>query len=366
MTVKLFEPFKLRNIELANRIVVAPMCQYSAVDGQPQPWHYQHYGAMAVSWPGLMVIEATGVLPEGRISDSCLGLWDDATEAAMAELVSTLKSYAPGAIGIQLNHAGRKGGGTKPWIGSAPATPHWKLWAPSAIPFNANFLMPQALDEAEMERIKAAFVAAVERADRIGIDVIELHSAHGYLLHQFMSPLSNQRTDAYGGSLENRMRFPLEVVHAARAALPENRPLGIRISATDWTDGGLTLDESVEYSKRLKDAGLDFICVSSGGNTPDAKIPGGPGYQVDLSRRIRNEVGIATRTVGLIANPQQAEDILQAGDADMIALARGFMDDPRWPLHAAEALGAKIDYPPQYLRAAPAIWPGAKLARPVN
>ncbi|MEJ2125693.1 MAG: oxidoreductase, partial [Alphaproteobacteria bacterium] len=264
----------------------------------------------------------------------------------------------------QLNHAGRKGGFAKPWMSTVPVTPHWNVRAPSAIPFSDSSLTPQALDETEMERIKGAFVTAVGRANRIGIDVIELHSAHGYLLHQFLSPLSNQRNDAYGGSLENRMRFPLEVVRAARAALPENRPLGIRISATDWTDGGLTLDESVEYAKRLKDAELDFICVSSGGNVPDAKIPTGPGYQVHLSQRIRKEVGIATRTVGMIANPQQAEDILQAGDADMIALARGFMDDPRWPMHAAEALGAKIAYPSQYLRAAPIIWPGAKLARP--
>ena len=363
MSVKLFEPFTLRNIELANRAVVAPMCQYSAVHGQAQPWHLQHYGSLAVSGPGLVVIEATGVLPEGRISDGCLGLWDDATEAALANLVKTIKSFGLSRIGIQLNHAGRKGGGRKPWLGAGPISPQWRIVAPSAIPIDSAALMPAGLDEAEMARIKDAFVAAVLRADRVGIDVIELHSAHGYLLHQFLSPLSNQRRDAYGGSLENRCRFPLEVVASARAALPAHRPLGIRISATDWTDGGFTIDEAVVYAKALKDAGLDFICVSSGGNTPNAQIPVAPGYQVELSRRIRREAGIATRAVGLIVTPRQAEDVLLAGDADLIALARGMLDNPRWVWHAAQILGAETAYPPQYIRASAKLWPGARLAR---
>jgi NADPH2 dehydrogenase len=363
MSVKLFQPFALRNVELANRVAVAPMCQYSAIDGRAQPWHLQHYGSLAVSGPGLVVIEATGVLPEGRISDSCLGLWDDATEAAFAELIKAIKSFGSSRIGVQLSHAGRKAGFQKPWVSAAPLSPPWRVWAPSAIPFDQGSNTPEELDEDELKRVKAAFAAAVVRADRIGVDVIELHSAHGYLLHQFLSPLSNRRSDAYGGSLENRLRFPLEVVEAARAALPADRPLGARISATDWTEGGFSLDEAVVYANALREAGVDFICVSSGGGVANARVPIGPGYQLGLARRIRQEAAVATRAVGLLVTPHQAEDALQAGDADLIALGRGFLDDPRWVWRAAHALGAEVAYPPQYIRAGDKLWPGARIAR---
>jgi NADPH2 dehydrogenase len=362
---QLFAPLTLRGLTLPNRVAVAPMCQYSAVDGLVQDWHLQHYGAMAASGPGLIVIEATGVTPEGRISPRCLGLWNDATEAAFTRLIASLKSFGNSRIGVQLGHSGRKGSGLPPFLGNGPAVDGgWPTLSASGIPFDANWPAPRAADADDLEQVKTAFVEAAKRALRAGFDTIELHSAHGYLLHQFLSPLSNHRTDIYGGSLDNRMRFPLEVIEAVRAVWPADKPLGIRISATDWVEGGFTVEEAVIYAKAFRAAGIDYACVSSGGLVPYARIPIGPGYQIHLAERIRREAGIPTRAVGLIATPQQAEAALAEGKADLIAIGRGFMDNPRWVWHAAAALGAEIAYPPQYMAALGKYWPGAALAHP--
>jgi len=362
---KLFEPLTLRSLTLTNRVSVAPMCQYSAIDGVPQDWHMQHYGAMAASGPGLITIEATGVTPDGRISPRCLGLYDDATEAAFTRLVGALKSFGNSHVAIQLGHAGRKGSGSPPVEGPGPARHSgWPTLSASEIPFDSNWPNPKAATEDDLARIRQGFVDAAGRALRAGFDAIEIHSAHGYLLHQFLSPITNHRTDAYGGSLDNRMRFPLSVVEAVRAVWPADKPLGIRISATDWVEGGWDIDEAVIYAKAFKAAGIDYVCVSSGGLVPYAKIPIGPGYQIHLAKRIRQEVEIVTRAVGLIATPQQAEAALAEGAADMIAIGRGFLDNPRWVWHAAEALGAEIAYPPQYMAVRGKIWPGAAIARP--
>ncbi|MGE5505150.1 MAG: NADH:flavin oxidoreductase/NADH oxidase [Actinomycetota bacterium] len=360
---KLFAPLAIRGMTMPNRIAVAPMCQYSAVDGCAQDWHLQHYGAMAASGPGMIVIEATGVAPEGRISPSCLGLWNDATEAAFTRLVGALKTFGDTRIAVQLAHAGRKGASSPPWAGGGPAEDGWECVSASAIPFDAGWPAPRAADTAELARLKLAFVDAAGRALRAGFDAIELHSAHGYLLHQFLSPLSNQRTDQYGGSLDNRMRFPLEVIAAVRAVWPADKPLGIRISACDWADGGFTVDEAAVYAKAFKAAGIDYVCVSSAGLVPYAKPPVGPGYQVPLAERIRAETGLPTRAVGLIATPQQAEAVLAEGRADMVAIGRGFLDNPRWPWHAAQALGAEIPYVRQYMAVQARYWPGASMAR---
>ncbi len=360
---RLFTPIVLAGQSLPNRVAVAPMCQYSAVDGRAQPWHLQHYGALAASGPGMIVLEATGVTPEGRISPHCLGLYDDATEAALADLVAKLKTFGDSRIAIQLGHSGRKGASDAPWNGGGP-TGAWTTLAPSAIAFDDGWPTPQALDEAGLERLRAAFADAARRALRAGFDAIEVHSAHGYLLHEFLSPLSNQRTDAYGGSLENRMRFPLEVIRAMRAVWPKDKPLGIRISATDWTEGGFTPDEACIYAKEFAAAGIDYVCVSSGGVVAKADIPVGPGYQVDLAAAVRKACGLPVRAVGLIATPEQAESVLIEGRADMIAIGRGFLDNPRWVWHAAERLGADIPYVNQYRFANGRYWPGANLARP--
>jgi 2,4-dienoyl-CoA reductase-like NADH-dependent reductase (Old Yellow Enzyme family) len=353
----LFTPLPLRGLTLSNRAVVAPMCQYSAIDGCAEFWHLQHYGALAASGPGLVMLEATAVVPDGRISAHDLGLWDDATEEALTALVGAMKACADTPIGIQLAHAGRKGSTPRPWSGTGRK---WETVAPSALPFELGQPAPRALEAEELPELVQAFVDAALRAVRIGFDVIELHSAHGYLLHQFLSPLSNRREDAYGGSLDNRMRFPLEVVERVRAALPEDYPLGVRISATDWAEGGFTLDEAAVYALAFAKLGADYVCVSSGGLVPQAKIPMGPGYQVPLAERIRAETGLVTRAVGLITDPHQAEAILAEGKADCVALGRAFLDDPRWCWRAARALGADIAYPPQYRRAKADLWPGAK------
>jgi len=360
----LFQPLTLRGLTLPNRIGVAPMCQYSAHDGQAQDWHLQHYGALAASGPGMVTLEATGILPEGRISAYCLGLYDDASEAALTRLVSFLKPLGTGAIAIQLAHAGRKAGAVRSWEGGGPAPDGWPTLSSSDLPFGPAWPAPKAATPDDLDRVTEGFVQAAQRALRAGIDAIELHSAHGYLLHQFLSPLTNHRTDRYGGSLDNRMRFPLEVVAALRKAWPADKPLGIRISATDWVEGGWTLDEATIYAKAFQDAGIDYVCVSSGGLVPDAKVPVGPGYQLPFARHIRAETGLVTRAVGLIANGHEAEAALQNGDADLIAIGRGFLDNPRWAWHAAEALGVEIPTPPQYTTARPRIWPGAALTRP--
>lgn len=353
----LFQPLALRDLTLSNRIAVAPMCQYSAVDGIAQDWHLQHYGALAASGPGMIVLEATGVTPDGRITPRCLGLWDDACAAALGRLVGALKGFGTSAIAVQLAHAGRKAATTPPWLGGGPAEDGWPTVAPSALPFDPSWPAPSALTVEGLARLRDAFVAATRRALVAGFDVVELHSAHGYLLQQFVSPLCNRRDDDYGGSLANRLRFPLEVVTAVRAAWPADKPLGIRINATDYAEGGFTVDEAVVYAEALRGAGIDYVCVSGGGTVPDAVIPAGPGYQVAFAERIRREAGIATRAVGVITAPEQAEAIIALGQADLVAIGRGFLDDPRWTWRAARALGAEIAVPLQYSRATPKTWP---------
>ncbi|MBI2236138.1 MAG: NADH:flavin oxidoreductase/NADH oxidase [Magnetospirillum sp.] len=361
----LFTPIELRGLTLANRVAVAPMCQFSAVDGCAQDWHLQHYGSLAASGPGMIVIEATGVAPEGRISPGCLGLWNNATEAAFTRLVAALKKLGNSRIAVQLGHAGRKGSGGRPWEGGGPAREGgWETISASAIPFDDGWPTPRAATREDLMRIKEAFTDAARRALRVGFDAIEVHSAHGYLLHQFLSPLSNQRQDEFGGKLSDRMRFPLEVIGAMRAVWPADKPLGIRISATDWAEGGFAPEDAVTYAKAFKEAGIDYVCVSSGGLLPNAKVPVGPGYQLHLAELIRAETGLPVRAVGLIATPQQAEAALAEGKGDMVAIGRGFLDNPRWVWHAAQALGADIAYPPQYMAAMGKYWPGAKLARP--
>ena len=362
-SVALFEPIEIHGLTLANRIAVAPMCQYSAIDGVPNAWHTQHLGSMASSGPGLLMVEATGVEAIGRITPGCTGIYSDACETAFAGIVKSVKNVLPVPMGIQLAHAGRKASTAVPWLGGSALKPGdgpWETVSASAIPFG-DWHTPKAATQADLDRIKVAFVESARRALRVGFDLIELHSAHGYLMHQFLSPLSNHRTDAYGGSLENRMRFPLEVIRAVRAVWPSDKPMGMRISATDWAEGGWNIDEAVSYVKEAKAAGVDYCCVSSGGLTHTQKIAAGPGFQVPFAERIRRETGIVTRAVGMIVEPHQANEIVASGKADMVALARAFLDDPRWVWHAADTLGATAACPPQYQRARPATWPGAKM-----
>jgi NADPH2 dehydrogenase len=304
------------------------------------------------------------VAPEGRISSGCLGLYSDEAEAGLARLVASVKSFGISKLAVQIGHAGRKASAQLPWTGGGAMTGAegaWPTIAPSALPFGPGWPTPAEVGAYDLDRLRHAFAEAAVRADRAGFDAVEVHSAHGYLLHQFLSPLSNRRGDAYGGKLEGRMRFPLEVVRAVRRAWPLNKPLGIRVSATDWVEGGFTIDEAVAYLAICKAEGVDYVCVSSGGLVPDAKIPTGPGYQLDLAERVRRETGLLTRAVGMIADPHQAEAVLASGQADMVALGRAFLDDPRWVWRAAEALRAEHHYPRQYLRATPKTWPKAAL-----
>jgi 2,4-dienoyl-CoA reductase-like NADH-dependent reductase (Old Yellow Enzyme family) len=365
---RLFEPLALGPITLPNRIAVSPMCQYSADDGSATDWHLQHLMQLALSRAGMVMIEATAVERIGRITHGCLGLYSDDNEAALGRVLLAARRVAGlgTQFGIQLAHAGRKASAQRPWEGGRPlkdGEDPWPTVAPSALPFAEGWHTPQELDEAGLLRITAAFRQAAERAVRLGLDAIELHAAHGYLLHAFLSPLSNRRSDAYGGSRENRMRFPLEVARAVRAAVPRKIALGARITGTDWAEGGLTADDAVAFASALKEVGFSYVCVSSGGITATVKIPIAPGYQVPLAAKVRAESGLATRAVGMIVQPAQAEAIVKAGQADCVALARAFLDDPRWVWHAAEQLGATISYPSPYARVAPAAWPGAELAR---
>ena len=347
------------------------MCQYAAVDGCATDWHFVHWGQLLMSGAGLFTIEATAVTSDGRITPGCLGLYDDACEAALTRTLDRARRQCPPiAVGMQLAHAGRKGSSRVPWEGGQLIpldAGGWTPVAPSALPHAPHEAPPAALDARGLAAIRDAFVASARRAERAGIDALELHMAHGYLLHEFLSPTANARTDAYGGSFDRRIAFPLEVFDAVRGAWPVARPLGVRLSCTDWVDGGLTLDESIEFARRLVARGCDWIDASSGGVSPAQKIPLGPGYQVPLSRAIRHATGARTMAVGLITTPAQAQEIVASGDADLVAMARGFLWDPRWVWHAAAVLGAPVVPPPQYLRSAPrdaaSVFTGAKIGQ---
>ena len=356
-TPALFTPTRIGSLELENRIVIAPMCQYSAQQGCLTDWHVMHYGQLAMSGAGLLIFEATAVAPEGRISWADAGLYDDATEAATGRVMQAVRQWSAMPLGLQLAHAGRKASCEQPWKGGHQLSaddPHgWQTVAPSALPFLPKDRPPLALDAEGVKRVVADFAEAARRAGRLGFDAVELHAAHGYLLHQFLSPLSNTRTDSYGGSLENRMRLALEVFEAVRAAFPADRPVTVRVSGTDWVEGGWDIAQTIALARELQGIGCAAIHVSSGGLDPRQSIPVGPNFQVPLARMVRAQVYIPVIAVGLITEPKQAEAIIGTGDADMVALARGVLYDPRWPWHAAAELGAEITAPPQYRRSAP-------------
>ncbi len=353
----LFQPWQIGELALANRIVVAPMCQYSAEAGSATDWHLVHLGHLALSGAGLLIVEATAVSAEARITPGDLGLYDDANEAALARVLAAVRAFSPIKAAIQLAHAGRKASSRAPWQGGAQIAlgepGSWRAVAPSAVPHKAGEDAPAALDAAGLRKVRSDFAATARRAARLGFDGVELHAAHGYLLHQFLSPLANQRSDEYGGSLANRMRFPLEVFDTVRAEFPAGRPVWVRVSATDWVEGGWDIDQTVAFAKALRERGCAAIHVSSGGVSPKQVIPVGPGYQVALARRLKSEVGLPTIAVGLITEPEQADAIVASGDADAVALARAMLYDPRWPWHAAAALGAQVVAPPQYWRSQP-------------
>jgi 2,4-dienoyl-CoA reductase-like NADH-dependent reductase (Old Yellow Enzyme family) len=344
------------------------MCQYSADDGVAGDWHLQHLIQYGYAGAGLVTLEATAVERRGRITHGCLGLYSDACEAALSRVISAARRFAGTTrFGIQLAHAGRKASSHLPWEGGEPLGPGedpWPVVAPSALPFAEDWPVPEALEERGMERVMKAFIDAAVRAARVGFDVVEIHAAHGYLLHEFLSPLSNQREDSYGRTIEGRMRFPLAVIRAVREVLPPVITLGVRITGTDWLDGGWTIEDAVVFAQALRAAGSDYVCVSSGGITRPMEVPSTPGYNVSFAERISKEAGIATQVVGMIVLPEQAEGIVASGQADMVCLARAFLDDPRWVWHAAEKLGSSAYYPHQYERARRSAWPGAKLVRP--
>jgi len=352
----LFSPLSLRKLTLANRIVVSPMCQYSAESGRATAWHMIHLGHLALSGAGLLILEATAVEADGRITPSDLGLYDDATEEALRPVLAAIRKHSKIAVGVQLAHAGRKASSALPWQGGqllSPGEGGWRTHAPSAVPHKETEQEPLALDDAGLARIREAFAVAARRAERLGFDAIEVHGAHGYLLHQFLSPISNKRTDAYGGSLENRMRFPLEVFEAVRGAFPDDKPVGLRVSSSDWVDGGWDIEQTIAFASELKKRGVDWIDASSGGVSGKQKIPLAPGYQVPFAEAIKQATGLTTMAVGLITEAAQAEEIVASGKADLVALARAMLYDPRWPWHAAAELGAEVDGPPQYWRSSP-------------
>ena len=357
----LFTPLRVGTLELPNRIVIAPMCQYSAVNGCMTDWHLIHLGHLALSGAALLTIEATAVLPEARITYADVGLWNEATEAAIARTLESIRRWSDLRIAIQLAHAGRKASTEVPWKGGAQILPDhangWQTVAPSAIAYQDGGHPPVAPDRSGLTRVREAFVAAAHRAARAGIDAVQLHGAHGYLLHQFLSPLSNRRDDEYGGSLENRMRFPLEVFDAVRAALPADRSVTMRVSGTDWMDGGWDIDQTIAFAQTLEARGCAAIHVSSGGLSPSQRIPVGPSYQVPLARAVKRATRMPVIAVGLITEFEQAEAIVGTGDADLIALARTILYNPRWPWHAAAHFGAHVKAPDQYLRSQPRQYP---------
>lgn len=359
MSSKLFTPLQLRDLQLPNRIVVSPMCQYMSENGSANDWHLMHLGQFAMGAAGLVMTEATHVSAVGRISHRCLGLYSDDNEASIKRVVEFCSRHGVAKLGIQLAHSGRKGSAHTPFEGGKSLSADEKPWttlAPSALPFGPGWHVPQALTRDGLREVKQQFVDAAVRAARIGFDLAELHVGHGYLLHEFLSPISNQRSDEYGGSTANRMRFPLEVFEAVRAAWPKERPLGVRVSATDWIDGGWTPEEAVVFARALKALGCDFLDVTSGQLDPRQQIPMAPGYNVPFAEKVKKETGLPVMAVGMITRPRQAEDIVASGRADMVAIARGIMDDPRWAWHAARELGAETQYAPNYVRASPAVW----------
>jgi 2,4-dienoyl-CoA reductase-like NADH-dependent reductase (Old Yellow Enzyme family) len=370
MTSALFSPVHIGPVQLANRVGVSPMCQYSADDGCANDWHLMHLMQLAISGAGLVILEATATERHARITHGCLGLYNDACETALARVMAAARRVAAPNTrwGIQLNHAGRKASTQRPWEGrgalDATEDP-WPTEAPSAEAGGPGWHVPKEMSAADMGRVRDGFVAAARRVVRLGFDVVELHAAHGYLIHQFLSPLANRRTDAFGGCLENRMRFPLELAKAIREALPRSIAFGVRLTGTDWLPGGIVVEEAVTFSAALKTLGADFVCVTSGG-VAQARIPVGPNYQVSFAKEVRERTGMPTQAVGMIAEAHQAEAVIASGDADMVAIARGFLDNPRWVWHAAEKLGAteSLIYPPQYERSKPALWAGTRLARP--
>ncbi len=352
----LFASLELGGLKLPNRIVVSPMCQYSAEDGKPNDWHMMHLGTLAISGAGLLCLEGTAVEPQGRITPGDLGLWDDATEAAFRPVLDALRRFSPIALTIQLAHAGRKGSSHKPWetgrqIPSSAGG--WLTDAPSAIAHASGEEGPVALDRQGLARIRAAFASAASRAARLGFDAIEIHGAHGYLLHEFLSPLSNRRTDDYGGSFANRIRFPLEVFDAVRERFPADKPVGMKLSSTDWMPDGWDVEQTIAFAGELKTGGAAWITASSGGISPMQNIAVGPGYQVPFATAIRQGAGLPTVAVGLITGAKQAEDIVSNGEADLVALARAMLFNPRWPWHAAAELGATVSAPPAYWRSQP-------------
>lgn len=349
----LFSPLRLRDVTLRNRIGVSPMCQYSSPDGRATEWHLVHLGARAVGGAGLVLTEAAAVLPEGRISPQDLGLWDDAQAEALAPVVRFVRAQGA-AAGVQLAHAGRKASVRRPWEGGAPlgaAEGGWTPVGPGPEPFSPDHAVPEALDQAGLGRVVEAFRAAAARALAIGVEVLEVHAAHGYLLHEFLSPLTNRRDDAHGGDLAGRARLLREVVAAVRGVWPERLPLLVRVSASDWVEGGWTVDDTVALARLLHADGVDLVDCSSGGAVPGVKVPLGPGYQVPFAARVRREAGVPTAAVGLITSPAQADEVVRSGQADLVLLARELLRDPHWPLRAARELGVDVTWPSPYERA---------------
>jgi len=359
MTSALFTPFELRGVPLANRIVVSPMCQYMSDDGSANDWHLMHLGQFAMGAAGLVITEATHVSPAARISHRCLGLYSDENEATLKRVIDFCRRFGVAKLGIQLAHSGRKGSVHPPALGGKPLAPDenpWTTLGPSSLPFGPGWPAPAALTRAGLSEVKEAFVQAARRAARIGFDLGELHAGHGYLLHEFLSPLANQRDDEYGGATRNRIRFPLEVFEAVRGVWPADRPLGVRVSATDWVEGGWMPEETVILARELKALGCDFMDVTSGQLDTRQQIPFAPGYNVPFAEKVKKESGLTVMAVGMISGARQAEEIVAAGRADLVALARGVMDDPRWAWHAARELGAEAPYASNYMRCSPAQW----------
>ena len=358
----LFSPIRLGPVEFANRVIVGPMCQYSAIHGDANDWHFVHLGSLSMSGASLLVLEATAVEERGRITHGCLGLYNEENEAGLTRVLGFCRKHGSAKLGLQLAHAGRKGSSQVPWAGGralpADADP-WTTVSASAVPFAEDWHVPAAATEQDLDAITDAFVAATKRAARLGFDLVEVHAAHGYLLHQFLSPVSNRRTDQYGGSLANRMRFPLRVFEAVKSAAPAEMAVGARITGSDWIPGGIDVEEAVAFASALKERGCHYVDVTSGGIALNAKIEVGPGYQVPFAATVRERTGLPVWSVGLIVTPEQAEGIVARGEADMVALARTALDDPHWAWNAAQVLGGDVPRPPQYARAAPKYWPGA-------